>query len=206
MKQKLVTRSSTEAEIVGVHDVMPQLIWTAHFLRGQGVVVDESILYQDNTSSILIEKNGRSSCTKRTWHMNIRYFFIKDEVDAKRVRIEHCRTDVMLADFFTKPLQGAPFKKLRDEIMNIDPSSAYHSSNSVHRSVLSVKADVVGVKTCQDDVRDIKDMSVTSPRRSYKDVLLGERGERSLKEVLLSELHKTRRNNSDNSLERSVKP
>jgi hypothetical protein len=31
-KQKLVTRSSTEAEVVGVHDLMPQLIWTAHFL------------------------------------------------------------------------------------------------------------------------------------------------------------------------------
>ena len=200
MKQKLVTRSSTEAEIVGVHDVMPQLIWTAHFLRGQGVIVDESILYQDNTSSILIEKNGRSSCTKRTRHMNIRYFFIKDEVDAKRVRIEHCRTDVMLADFFTKPLQGTPFKKLRDEIMNIDPSSAYHSSNSVHRSVLSMKAeaDVLGVKTCEDDVMDNKDKSDGSPAssaRSYKDALLSEPS-------LLSELHKSRWNDSD----RSAKP
>ena len=31
-KQKLVTRSSTEAKVVAVHDVMPQLMWTGHFL------------------------------------------------------------------------------------------------------------------------------------------------------------------------------
>jgi hypothetical protein len=50
-KQKLVTRSSTEAKVVGAHDVMPQLIWTAHFLDGQGFHVDESILYQDRDPS-----------------------------------------------------------------------------------------------------------------------------------------------------------
>jgi hypothetical protein len=111
-KQKLVTRSSTEAEVIGVHDVMPQMLWTAHFIDSQGVNVDESILYQDNTSSILLEKNGRSSSTKRTRHMNIRYFFIKDHVDSKRVKIEHCPTGDMLADFFTKPLQGKQFQKL----------------------------------------------------------------------------------------------
>lgn len=68
-KQKLVTRSSTEAEIVAVHDVMPQLIWMVHFLTGQGININESILYPDNMSSILFEKNGRSSSTKWTRHM-----------------------------------------------------------------------------------------------------------------------------------------
>jgi hypothetical protein len=164
-KQKLVTRSSTEAEVVGVHDVMPQLIWTAHFLDGQGMKIDESILYQDNTSSILLEKNGRSSSTKRTRHMNIRYFFIKDQVDSKRVKIEHCPTGDMLADFFTKPLQGMQFQKLRDQMMNIDPSSAYHSSNSGHRSVLKIKSPG---KPSADDVS-----TVATSTRSYKEVLLG---------------------------------
>jgi hypothetical protein len=163
-KQKLVTRSSTEAEIVGVHDVMPQLMWTGHFLMEQGFHVKETILYQDNTSSILIEKNGRSSCSKRNRHMNIRYFFIKEQVDSKRVRIEHCPTAEMVADYFTKPLQGGPFRKLRDYIMNIDPSSMYHSSNSVHRSVLSTKSRKVG----SSDVTNPD----TSPPRTYKEALL----------------------------------
>jgi hypothetical protein len=132
--QKLVARSSTESELIGVHDVMPQIVWTAYFLKAQGQMVTDSILYQDNMSSMLLEKNGRSSSTKRTRHINIRYFFVKDHVDSGELRIEHCPTKEMWAGYFTKPLQGISFYKLRDEIMNIDPTSEYHSS--AHRSVL----------------------------------------------------------------------
>lgn len=79
-KQKLVCRSSTESEVVGLHDVLPQALWTANFLREQSVPICETVIYQDNLSSILLEKNGRSSSTKRTRHMDIRYFFIKDNI------------------------------------------------------------------------------------------------------------------------------
>ena len=57
-KQRHVTQSSTEAEIVAIHDVMPQLIWTGYFLDAQGFVIKNTTMYQDNMSSILIEKNG----------------------------------------------------------------------------------------------------------------------------------------------------
>ena len=63
-KQKLVTRSSTESEVVGVFDVLPQVLWTKKFLEDQGVEVKETILYQDNMSSMLLERNGRQSSTK----------------------------------------------------------------------------------------------------------------------------------------------
>ena len=131
--QKLVARSSTESELIGVHDVMPQIIWTLYFLQAQGQVVNDNILYQDNMSSMLLEKNGCRSSSKRTHHINIHYFFVKDHVDGKEVNILHCPTKEMVADYFTKPLQGALFYKLRDHIMNIDPSSKFHSG---HRSVL----------------------------------------------------------------------
>ena len=104
--------SSTESEVVRVHDVLPQLLWTAYFLKAQGVHVDESILYQDNLSSILLEKNGKWSSMKRTHHMNIQYFFIKDCIDSKEISIEYCPTEDMWANFFTKPLQGKLFYKL----------------------------------------------------------------------------------------------
>jgi hypothetical protein len=132
-KQKMVGRSSTECEIIGVYDVLPQMLWTANFLSAQGYPVNTSTLFQDNTSAILLETNGRKSSTKRTRHMNIRYFYIKDHVDSNIVKIEYCNTDDMLADFFTKPLQGLKFKQMRDHIMNLDPNNKYHSS---HRSVL----------------------------------------------------------------------
>jgi hypothetical protein len=63
-KQNVNTRSSTESEIVGVDDVAgPIMLWTARFLQAQGYN-QETILYQDNKSSILLEKNGRQSAGK----------------------------------------------------------------------------------------------------------------------------------------------
>ena len=70
--------------------------------------------------------------------MNIRFFFVKDRVASREIRIEYCPTKEMVADFFTKPLQGSQFYKLRDQIMNIDPNNKYHSD---HRSVLRKKND-----------------------------------------------------------------
>jgi hypothetical protein len=54
-RQKLNTKSSTEAELVGVDDVMPQVLWTRYFLEAQGYTVRDSIIYQDNQSSIVAE-------------------------------------------------------------------------------------------------------------------------------------------------------
>jgi hypothetical protein len=78
-----MTRNSTEAKVVAVHDVMPQMLRTAYFLKGQGVHVPDSILYQDNISAMLLEKNGCASASKRSGHMNIRYFFIADQAKAE---------------------------------------------------------------------------------------------------------------------------
>ncbi len=121
-RQKLNTRSSTEGELVGGNDVMPQILWTRYFLEAQGYTVNDSIVYQDNQSAILLEKNGRASSGKRTRHINIRYF-----------SVAYCPTGDMVADFFTKPLQGTLFKKFRDQIMNTNPTVA---SRQDCRSVL----------------------------------------------------------------------
>ncbi len=135
-KQKLNTKSSTEAELVGVNDCMPQTLWTRYFLEAQGYNVTESIIYQDNQSAMLLEKNGRGSSSKRTRHINIRYFFVADRVANGEVKIEYCPTGDMLADYFTKPLQGSSFRKFRNEIMNISDDSAQIMSLD-RRSVLS---------------------------------------------------------------------
>jgi hypothetical protein len=86
-RQKLNTRSSTEGELVGVNDVMPQILWTRYFLMEQGYQVKDSVVYQDNQSAILLEKNGRGSSSKRTRHINIRYFFVADRIASGEMRI-----------------------------------------------------------------------------------------------------------------------
>ena len=84
-KQKLNTRSSTEGEIVGVSDYMPNMVWARQFLEEQGVNVNTNILYQDNQSAIKIEENGKRSSGQKTKHMNNRYFWTKDRVKRERV-------------------------------------------------------------------------------------------------------------------------
>ena len=121
-KQKLNTRSSTEAEIVGEDDFMPAICWTRYFLQAQGYDVVDNILFQDNKSAILLEKNGKASSSKRTKHINIRYFFITDRARNGEVSIDWCPTGEMVGDYMTKPLQGALFRRFRDIIMGIAPT------------------------------------------------------------------------------------
>jgi hypothetical protein len=121
-KQKLNTRSSTETEIVGADDFMPVICWTRHFMKAQGYGVKDNVLFQDNKSSILWEKNGKASISKRTKHINIRYIFITDRVKKEEVSVVWCPTGGMIGDFPTKPLQGALFRKFRDQIMGVTPA------------------------------------------------------------------------------------
>ena len=79
----------------------------------------ENILLQDNTSAILIEKNGLSCLGKRNRAIDVCYFAIKDVVDKGEVQIQHCPTKEMAGDFFTKPLQGKKFFQFRKLILGM---------------------------------------------------------------------------------------
>ena len=73
-KQKISTIISTESELVGVDDMMPMVLWTNNFLKEQGFDTQDTIIYQDNKSTILLENNGRFSSGKRTRHIEATYF------------------------------------------------------------------------------------------------------------------------------------
>ena len=79
-KEHLKTWSSTEAELVGVNDAMSLVLWTHHFIEGQGFTVDGNEIFQDNESANLLEKNGHLLSTKQTCHIEIQYFFVKDNI------------------------------------------------------------------------------------------------------------------------------
>ncbi|CAJ1929700.1 unnamed protein product [Cylindrotheca closterium] len=116
-KQKLNSRSSTEAELIAVDNVVMMILWTKLFMEWQGYLIEKNILYQDNKSAILLEDNGRKSAGKRSRAIDIRYFFITDQVEKGNVKIKYYPTDDMIADFMTKPLQGEKFRKFRDLIL-----------------------------------------------------------------------------------------
>jgi hypothetical protein len=120
VKQKLNTTSSTTAELVGTADVLPFALWTRLFLNEQGYK-NKTTIFQDNTSAIQLERNGKESSSKRTRHLNIRFFFIKDCIDKQYLTVEYCPTDDMVGDYPSKPLQGSKFKKHKALIMGQQP-------------------------------------------------------------------------------------
>ncbi len=155
-KQKLNTKSSTEAELVGVDDVLPQALWTKYFMEAQGYGVT-TILNQDNQSTIKLSENGKASSGKGTRHINIRYFFITDRIARKDVAIQYCPTKEMVADYFTKPLQGALFYKFRDQIMGVVPMDTIMGD---HRSVL----DITSQKNSETAVSEKRHVDPENPQ------------------------------------------
>jgi hypothetical protein len=116
-RQKLNTKSSTEAELVAAADVCSQVIWTRDFLLEQGYKVGPASLMQDNTSTIHLISNGSSNAEK-TRHISIRFFWMKDRIESNEIEIAYCPTADMVADVLTKPLQGDTFRQLRRRLLN----------------------------------------------------------------------------------------
>ena len=69
--------SPTISELVGVHEASPQVLWTEEFLQNQELEVNKSTFYQDDMSTMLLEKNGPVSSSSQTKHIDIRYFLSK---------------------------------------------------------------------------------------------------------------------------------
>ena len=61
MQHKINTKSSTEAKLVAINDVVPLILWTWYFLETQGYEMHKNTVFQDNQSTILLEKNGKHS-------------------------------------------------------------------------------------------------------------------------------------------------
>ena len=103
---------------------LPNTIWVMEFLRAQGYPIRTSKFAQDNESAIRLERNGRASAGQKSRHINIRYFWITDRLQRDGIRVEHCPTESMLADFLTKPLQGNLFRRFRAVLLGHAPISS----------------------------------------------------------------------------------
>ena len=98
-KQKLNTGSSTEAELVGITDMLGLMMWTKYFMEVQVNIIDINILFQDNQSTIMLAKNGRRSAGKNSKHIKNHYFLITDKVHQEDLKIRYKPTVEMMADY-----------------------------------------------------------------------------------------------------------
>jgi hypothetical protein len=151
-KQNINTKSSTEAELIGASDYLPNTLYVKLFMEAQGYPIDRATFHQDNESAIKMEQNGKASCGQRSRHIDIRYFFMTDHSRRRHINITHCRTENMLADFFTKPLQGALFRKFRSVLLGEAHTNTlnYDPTMSTSEERVDGKKDPCVVMTSQN--------------------------------------------------------
>ena len=71
-------------------------------MEAQGYEVKKNILFQDNKSTILLENNGKLSLTKCICAIDIRYFFLTDQIQKGNLSVEYCPTKLMIGNYMTK--------------------------------------------------------------------------------------------------------
>ena len=90
------------------------------FFSAQGFNVTDNIVFQDTQSTMKLANNGRASSGKHTRHIKIHYLFVTDNIFSNKVWVNYCPTELLIADFYTKPLEGTLFEQFRDLILNVE--------------------------------------------------------------------------------------
>ena len=110
------------------------------FYEAQGYEITKTFPFQDNKTAIKMEKNGRESCAGNYRHVKIRHFFVRDRVGKEEIEVQLCSTHLMIADYFTNPLQGKLFKLFRDLIVGYNTLEIFWQIlNPLPRSLLEIK-------------------------------------------------------------------
>jgi hypothetical protein len=103
MKQKTVSLSSTEAEVIAVVEAITYIIWLIYFLDELGFQINLPVpIYQDNISAIILYNGG--GIFKRSKHMLIKTSYVNDIIKNKIAIFKHLNTEQHPADILTKPV------------------------------------------------------------------------------------------------------
>jgi hypothetical protein len=114
-KQGSVSLSTAEAELIALSEGAKESEWLWYLLREMGFLQESPVqVWCDSKAAISTVKNPGNH--KSTKHVEIRYLFTRDLVEAGRLKIEYCRTNEMAADILTKALPTSQFVKLREKI------------------------------------------------------------------------------------------
>ncbi|GJS69767.1 retrovirus-related pol polyprotein from transposon TNT 1-94 [Tanacetum coccineum] len=102
--------SSAEAEYVSLSACCAQVLWLRTQLTDYGFHFDKIPMYYDSKAAIAISCNLVQH--SRTKHIDVRYHFIKEQVEKGIVELFFVGTEYQLADLFTKALSEDRFKSL----------------------------------------------------------------------------------------------
>ncbi|GJT79630.1 retrovirus-related pol polyprotein from transposon TNT 1-94 [Tanacetum coccineum] len=113
-KKKSTAISSTEAEYIALSGCCAQILWMRSQLTEYGLKFNKIPLYCDNKSAIALCCNNVQHSKSK--HINVRYHFIKEQVENGVVELYLVRTEYQLANIFTKALPRERFNFLIEKL------------------------------------------------------------------------------------------
>ena len=115
-KQKMVSKDSTEGELVGLTDRVDGVLRLDEFMQLQGHKMEVPVIYQDNQSTIMLVTKGGGKY--RNVHLRVRQCRLREIIESGKVIVTYLCTGNMIADILTKPLQGMMFTALEKKLLD----------------------------------------------------------------------------------------
>lgn len=111
-KQPVVALSTCEAEYIGLANATQESMYLSQLLSGMdNKVYICTKMYGDNQGAIVLTKNPVNR--KRSKHIDVKYHFIRDAVNERKISIEYCSSEEMVADMLTKPVSKVRMLKFK---------------------------------------------------------------------------------------------
>jgi len=118
-KQRVVSRSSTEAEYRNIVVSLTEVIWLQSILHELHLSSTQQQLFSDNLGVVLL--NANPIMHSRTKHFELDLHLVKDYVQQNKIHLLHLPARFQVADTFTKPIVGPSFLDFRHKLMVVEP-------------------------------------------------------------------------------------
>jgi len=117
-KQTVTAQSSTEAEFIGTNSVARDIVWCRMLLDELGFPQHgPTVVYEDNKSTIDLLASAKYHA--KTKHIEVRYFYVKDQLASGILSFQYQPTEEMVSDVLTKPLSGALFHRHASSLLGM---------------------------------------------------------------------------------------
>ena len=117
--QPITAGSTFEAELIALSFCADEGLWIRNMMNEAGIATASPIpIMCDNQGTVFTAHNPNMRSGSK--HLEVRFFRVRQHINARLINVVHCRTNENIADFFTKSLAYPQFDKYRNILLNCD--------------------------------------------------------------------------------------